>query len=162
MSIFEQISIANAIREELAFMQIEEDIIHDTLEGECDIFECIDWLLNRLSQENCNIDALDAYIAKLKARKERLEASKERWRGILLMAVQATGEKSVKRAIGSVSVSNKPIGIATIDETLVPDDYFVTETIRKIDKARLKKDAIANGVPGVLLDNGGQVLRINI
>lgn len=163
MSLIEQISIATAIREQLASMQIEDEgLIHDTLEGECDIFEILDWLLNKLADDDCSLGALDAHIAKLKARKERVESRKERWRELLLMAAQATGAKSIKRPCGTVSVSNKAIGIATIDESLVPESYFTVETIRKLDKAKLKADAITSGVSGVVLDNGGAVLRVRV
>jgi Siphovirus Gp157 len=163
MSIHEQISIANAIREQLASMQIEDEgLIHDTIDGECDIFQCIDWLLNKLADDDCSLDALDVHISKLKARKERVETRKERWRELLLMAAQATGEKSIKRPCGTVSVSNKAIGIASIDEALVPNDYFTVETIRKLDRAKLKAAAIEHGVAGCVLDNGGVTLRVRV
>jgi hypothetical protein len=163
MSIIEQITIANQIREHLASMQVEDEgLIHDTLEGECDIFQCGEWLLKRIAKEDSDMDSLDAYIAKLKARKERIETRKERWRELLAMVIAATGEKSLKTPFGTATLAQKPIGIATIDESLVPDSYFITETIRKLDKAKLKSDALASGVVGVVLDNGGVSLRIKI
>jgi len=160
MSIYEQISIAAAIREQLEALKVDDDTIHDTIEGECDVYECVDWLLNKLAEEDCSIEALESHIAKLTIRKERIKARKERWRELLLMAAQATGEKSIKRPCGSISVSQKPIGIASIDESKVPDCYF--ETVKKLDRAKLKADALANGVEGVTLDNGGVVLRVRI
>lgn len=163
MSIYEQVAIANQIREQLAAMQIEDEtLIHDTLEGECDIFECGAWLLKRIAQEDCDIDSLDTYIAKMKDRQKRIETRKERWRELLAMVVTATGEKSLKTPFGTATLAQKPIGIASIDETQVPDGYFVTETIRKLDRAKLKADALASGVSGVVLDNGGVSLRVKI
>lgn len=163
MSIIEQITIANQIHEHLASMQIEDEaLIHDTLEGESSIFECGEWLLKRIAQDDNDIDSLDSYIAKLKARKERIEKRKERWRELLVMVVTATGEKSLKTPFGTATLAQKPIGIAAVDESLIPDYYFITETIRKIDKKKLKDDAISNGVAGVVLDNGGVSLRIKI
>ena len=163
MSIYEQISIANTIREQLASMQIEDEaVIHDTIDGECDVYQCIDWLLNKVAEENCHIEVLESHIDKLKQRKQSAETRKDRWREILLMAAQATGEKSIKRPCGTISVSNKAIGIASIDESKVPADYFITETVIKLDKAKLKADALSGGVAGVVLDNGGQTLRIRV
>lgn len=163
MSIQEQISIAHQIREQLAAMAIEDEtFIRDTLEGESDIFECAAWLLKRIAQEDSAIYALDDYIQKLCDRRYKTEGRKERWRELLAMVVAATGEKSLKTPFGTATLAQKPVGFASIDEDLVPDEYFTEKTVRNLDRKKLKDAAVAGGVAGVVLDNGGVSLRIKI
>lgn len=161
MSLHQQINLAAMIREHLASSAIEdEDLIRDTLEGETDIFECMDWLLNKIADEKHMQDAIMTRLESLQTRRAAAGSREERWRGLLQMAMEAVGEKTVRRPEGTITLAPKPIGIHSIDESQVPDEFFIIETTRKLDKKKLKEAALANGVAGVLLDNGGVSLRI--
>lgn len=161
MSLYQQINLAAMIREHLTASVIEdEDLIRDTLEGETDIFECMDWLLNKIAEEKQMQDAIMNRMEALQTRRAAAGNREERWRGLLQTAMEAVGEKTVRRPEGTITLAPKPQGIQSIDESQVPDEFFITETIRKLDKKKLKEAALSKGVAGVLLDNGGISLRI--
>lgn len=161
MSLYEQINLAAQIREQLASMAIEDEaLIRDTIEGECDIFECIDWLLAKIADEKGTLSAIDSRVESLQIRGERAHSRVEKWRGLIQQAMGAIGEKTVKRPEATITLAPKSVGIQSIDESQVPDEFFITEIIRKLDKKKLKEAALASGVSGVLLDNGGMTLRI--
>lgn len=161
MSLYEQINLAAQIREQLASMAIEdESIIHDTIQGECDIFECIDWLLGKIAEEKGTISTITSRVDALQTRGERAHNRVEKWRGLIQQAMEAIGEKTVKRPEATITLAPKAIGIQSIDESQVPDEFFNIETVKKLDKKKLKEAALSGGVAGVLLDNGGLTLRI--
>lgn len=163
MALIEQITLAAQIRNQLAAMAIEDEgLIHDTLEGETDIFECMDWLLRKIAEEDAMVDAIDVQICKLGKRMDSAKGRKERWRELLQMAMEAAGERTVKRPGATITLAPKPQGIQVADESLIPDEFFIVETIRKLDRKKLKEAAIEKGVAGVLLDNGGLTLRVRV
>ena|ERR1700761_3319259 len=161
MSLYEQIGLAAEIREHLALMQVEDEVlISDTFEGQTDIYECMDWLLRKVAEESTMQDAIASRIKALQQRKLAAETREQSWRGLLQRAIEATGLKTVKRPEATITLAPKPAGIEIIQEDLIPDEFFVVETIRKLDKKKLKEAAVLNSVPGVSLDNGGVSLRI--
>jgi hypothetical protein len=156
-----QIALATAIKEHLEALKIEDEtLIHDTFEGQTDIYECMDWLLGKISHEVAFEEAVSAQIDKLSIRKSTAGNRKSKWRDLLQQAMEATGEKTVKRPAATITLAPKPQGIEIVDESIIPDEFFVVEQVRKLDKKKLKEAAIAGNVVGVLLDNGGLSLRI--
>ncbi len=157
----QQIALATAIKEQLALMSVEDEtLVHDTLEGETDIYECMDWLLGKIAHEDAFIEGLDIHMVKLGKRFDSASTRRHKWRDLLQQAMEATGEKTVKRPAATITLAPKAIGIQSVDESLVPEEFFTIETIRKLDKKKLKEAAIAGGVAGVVLDNGGVSLRV--
>lgn len=163
MSLYEQIGLATEIREHLKLMAVEdEELIADTFEGQTDIYECMDWLLRKIANEATMQEAIAARMTALQKRKLSASTREASWRSILQKAMEATGLKTVKRPEATITLAPKPIGLEVIQEELIPDDYFVIETIRKLDKKKLKEALVDHGlvVAGVTLDNGGISLRI--
>lgn len=137
----------------------DPDLVHDTLEGETDIFELVDWLLAKLGDEEALEAGIAARVAALQQRKAACDARQQRLRDALLMCMTATGEKTLRRPEATVSVGQKKPGIAHVDETLLPDRFFKTE--RKVSKSAIN-EALDKGeaVPGVTMGNGGVSLSV--
>jgi hypothetical protein len=157
-----QIALATAIKEHLDSLKIEDEtLIHDTFEGQTDIYECMDWLLGKIAHEDAFAEAVEVQINKLEIRKSSAGNRKAKWRELLQQAVEATGEKTVKRPAATITLAPKPLGLEIIDESIIPQEFFIIETVKKLDKKKLK-EAVADGfnVPGAALDNGGVSLRI--
>jgi hypothetical protein len=156
-----QIALAEAIKEHLTALNIEDEtLIHDTFEGQTDIYECMDWLLGKIAHEDAFAEAVETQINKLEIRKSSASNRKAKWRELLQQAMEATGEKTVKRPSATITLAPKPQGIEILDESIIPAEFFIVETIRKLDKKKLKEAATAGNVAGVALDNGGLSLRI--
>lgn len=137
----------------------DPDLIHDTLEGQTDVFEIVDWLLGKLADEEAMQEAIASRIEALAVRKQACGGRIERLRQALLSCMLAVGEKSLRRPEATVSVASRKPGIQAIDETVLPDRFFKTE--RKVNRADVGV-ALKDGevVPGVTLDNGGISLTV--
>jgi Siphovirus Gp157 len=137
----------------------DPELIHDMLEGETDVYEIIDWLLGKLGDEESMEDAIASRLTALAGRKAACSARQARVRSALHACMAATGERSMRRAEATVSLSFKKQGISQIEEAMLPDRFFRMK--REVDKAAIR-EAMAAGevVPGVLLDNGGDTLTV--
>ncbi|HYH64312.1 MAG TPA: siphovirus Gp157 family protein [Urbifossiella sp.] len=137
----------------------DPDLLHDCIEGQTDLFEIMDWLLGKLADEECLEDAIAARVKALGERKAACVNRQDRLRSALLMCMDASGQKSLRRPEATVSVSQKGPGIAHVDESVLPDAYWKTE--RKVSRSAIT-EALKAGteVPGVTLGNGGVALTI--
>ncbi len=158
-NIVDHIAIANRIREELAQLTDDQETIRDTLEGETDIFGILDWLLGKIGDEDGFAAAVEERIDGLQARLNASKGRRDRLRSLLQSAVEATGEKSLRRPEATVSLTSLKPGIAVIDETVLPERFFKVE--RRVDRSAVNA-AIRDGevVPGVVMGNGGTSLTV--
>ena len=137
----------------------DPDLVHDTLEGQTDVFEVMDWLIAKLGDEEGMEEAIASRLKALGERKTACQNRQQRLRDALLACMTATGEKSMRRPEATITVGNKKQGIQSIDETVLPEAFWkVTRSVSRtaINEAMAKGDT----VPGVMLDNGGIVLTI--
>lgn len=137
----------------------DPDLVHDTLEGETDVFELLDWALDKIAEEEAAQEAIASRITALRERSKASEGRVARLRGILEVLIASTGEKSVRRPEATVTLGWKKPGIALIDEAVLPEQFWKIE--RKVSRAAIN-EALAKGeaVPGIVFDNGGQTLTV--
>ena len=94
------------------------------------------------------IDGLKAEEARLRAKRQALENSVDRLKGLMKDAVNASGEKKI--ACGSFTCSvqnNAPKLIIDVDTAYIPERYLVPQP-PTVDKNSLKED-LKNGVEGL-------------
>ena len=94
------------------------------------------------------IDGLKAEEARLKAKRQALENSVDRLKGLMKDAVNTSGEKKI--ACGSFTCSvqnNAPKLIIDVDTAYIPERYLVPQP-PIVDKNSLKED-LKNGVEGL-------------
>jgi hypothetical protein len=137
----------------------DPDLIHDTLEGETDVFEIMNWLLGKIGDEDAMQEAIATRVAALKERSKASEGRVARLRGALEACMTASGEKSLRLPEATVTIGWKKPGIALIDEAVLPEAFWKVK--REVSRSAIN-ESLGRGevVPGVTLDNGGQTLTV--
>lgn len=131
-----------------AMRNAEEQLLLDTLEGETDVFELIDRILEVVVADEALVDAG-------KARLKRIEARADRHRAILKAMMEEIGDK-LERPLATLSVSDGPKMAHIVDQAAIPDVFWR----RAVDKHELLRALKAGPVQGAELSNGVPVLRL--
>jgi len=151
--------LREALVEQHASLGDDAEALSDTLDGISDFGELVDWALRKIGEDEALGKAAkelaDTYAARSKAAEERAK----KMRGHLLTAMQAAGERSMKRAAGTVSVRDgRPELIVDPDADLPME--FTRVTVAP-DKTAIRKALDAGqAVPGARLGNGAPTLSI--
>ena len=139
----------------------DEQLLADAIEVETSLPEAIDAALARLAELEAHSEALKQQMTALAARSGRFSAQGDRIREALMLALLASGQKRVERAVATVSIASKPAAVVITDEAALPSD-MLRHRPPEPDKRAIKA-AIDRGemVPGALLGSGGVTLKIN-
>ncbi|HEU4345759.1 MAG TPA: siphovirus Gp157 family protein [Candidatus Binatia bacterium] len=151
---------ARVLRENLADIIQDEDDARDFVEGETNLVEAIELAVKQTGEDECAIDAIDGYIAKLKSRKDRIKGRLEATYTAIAVAMDQASQKKIETPYGTVT-SKKAIQTAIIiDEASIPTSYWKPQD-PKLDKARLSAD-LRKGekIEGATLSNGGATIAI--
>lgn len=138
----------------------DEDLIHDTVEGETDLMETIDAALMRLQELDAMGAAIKAQTSALKERGDRFKNQAELIRAALSSALGMAQLRKVERALATVSLRAVPPSLVVTEEADIPSQYFEPQPPKLDKKAVL--DALKSGekVPGAELSNGGETISI--
>lgn len=140
----------------LELIENGEEGLEDTLESINDTIELkADGYARIIRNLEANAVALKTEIDRLTNRRRSIENSIDRLKENLKDAMIATGKEKIKTDLFNVTVANNPVAVNVIDETLIPEEYFNVEVIRKLDKISLR-DAIKGGqeIQGAELKQG--------
>jgi hypothetical protein len=135
------------------------DLRADMLEGSTDLHAIMERLLNEERQADELIEAVKERIEKLSARRSMFRSRQTSLRDIMMEVLQRADLRKIALPEATISITRRGPAVQVIDETLVPDAYCRFK--REISKTAIK-DAINAGeeVPGAVLDNGSETLRI--
>jgi hypothetical protein len=130
------------------------------VEGETFIPEIVGAVVKSIDEDGILVTGIKALIEELQARKSRIEGRAENKRGLIELALMRAEIKSVETPAATVSLRAVPPKIASVDESLIPSEYFTVPT-PALDKRKLLAD-LKEGkqVPGAVLSNGGQSITI--
>jgi len=137
--------------DELPELDLQDDVIKDTLEGIRGTFE---EKAISISAYIKNIEAEKKAIADttktLADRKKAIENKVERLKGYLKTNMEACDIKKIHDPLLDVMIRNNPPKVNIFDESIVPNDFV--RVVKEIDKA-LVKEALKDGifVPGCTL-----------
>jgi hypothetical protein len=139
--------------------EIDEQLILDMIEGETNLHELILKIEDNIAEHDMNAEAVSLRIAKLQDRKARFKRSSETLRTIILSAMDKAGIRKIQGEGATITVKVKPTALIVNEESVLPSNYFKTET--KLDKKKLLS-ALKEGseIEGAELDNGGISLQI--
>lgn len=160
MTIKESFEKARTIKNQLQELGISDtELVLDTLEGQTDIFELLDWMLNKEAEENSNQEAIKMRIEQLINRKKASEVRQASMRSLIEQAMFLIGEKKIKRPEATVSISDKKPSILSVDLDILPEKFVRLK--KEADRTAIN-DAIKSGeiIEGVILSNGGITLSI--
>lgn len=140
----------------LELIEAGEENLEDTLESINDTIEVkAENYAKIIRNLEGNVNMLKAEVERLNSRKKSIEGNVDRLKENLKMAMIVTGKEKIKTGLFNITVANNPEAVNVIDETLIPDEFWKVETIKKLDKITLKR-TMQHGieVPGVGLTQG--------
>lgn len=137
----------------------DDDLRHDHVEGETDLFEAIDRALFDMGMCDAQAIGIERVIDRLNARRKRAKDRIEKIRGAIEQAMQVCELPTIKRPTATLTVKKTPPKPLEIDESAVPSEFFAPQP-PKLDKRALAEAAKNGPVPGVTMSNGGISLQI--
>lgn len=112
--------------------------IADTIEGATGVEEALGVCLDAIEDAQIMRDGIAARIQKLKSRDTRQHGTIEHLRGLMHMALIASGRKSIKYPIATVGWQNARPAVIVDDESKIPASYFKTPD-PVVDKTAVNK-----------------------
>lgn len=149
------------IADQLAAMDLPDDVVADTLEAEGgDLQEkCVNVAMVARNLES-SADQIQAAIEQMQARQKAMKNRADRIRDYLLHHMAQCDIQSVECPYFKVSIAKKPPSVDVLDEKQIPADYIKTRTVESLDKAGVLRDLKAGKeIPGAKLKQGR---RLNI
>ena len=156
---------ARELLEALRGIQSLDDEAEDiAVEGETGLVEAVGAAYHVIAEAQTFVDALKARIEQLSTRIAILEARAGRVRDEIATAIDIAGVKHVRLPEGTIYPSVTPPKVEVMQESLIPERFWKTETVRKLDKAALTKALKANEFNGMdigaVLGNGRRTIAM--
>jgi hypothetical protein len=135
------------------------DLRADMLEGSTDLHAIMERLLTEEREANELIAVVGNRIENLSSRRAMFRSRQTSLRDVMMEILQRADLRKIALPEATVSITRRGPAVQVIDDTLVPDAYCRFK--REVSKTAIK-DAINAGeeVPGAVLDNGSETLRI--
>jgi len=151
---------AQALRESMASLRLDEDTVRDTVEGETNLHEAIIAALLEITEFEALRDGVESVITKLAARKESFDNRIALLRSAIEQAMVIGEMESFKSPLATLSIKPTPPKVIVSDEAAIPTEYW-KQRDPDLDKRALLaalKDGIE--IPGASLSNGGVTLQL--
>ena len=140
---------------------IDDDVIHDSIEGETSLHEAIEATAQAVMLDRAHEDALKALIMTLSDRKGRYAHRQELLRTAILSAMEVGEIKKMELPFCTISRAAKAQALEITDEAKIPAKYWKPSD-PKLDRKAITEalKSTAADIPGATLDNGGEKLAI--
>lgn len=173
-----------AIRLGLAAIGEADDdaLLTDTIEGQTQLFEVVDIVLERMLSAEVMIEGIEAVEKKLSARKVRYEQRIKSDRALIEQAMTIADLTKIERATATLSLANRPPSLNITEESDIPAEFWkpgdpsldrkgLTAALKAREKAlnALPEDpderaaaiaALSPEIPGACLSNGAPSITI--
>lgn len=173
-----------AIRAGLASIGEEgdADLLTDSIEGQTQLFEVMDIVLERMLTAEVMIEGIEAVEKKLSARKVRYEQRIKSDRATLEQAMTIADLTKIERASATLSLSARPPSLTVTEESDIPAEFWkpgspsldrkaLTAALKDREKALAALPtnpeeraaaiaAISPEIPGATLSNGAPSITI--
>jgi hypothetical protein len=137
----------------------DDRLLHDTLEGETDLFEIVSRLLNEIEADEGVKLALAEQINDRTLRKGRADMRIKGHREAICALLECASLDKLQLPEATLSVRKVPPKAIVTDEAAVPDEFC--KVTREPDLTAIKAGVEAGAViDGVSFDNGGTSLTI--
>ena len=141
--------------------EVDKQVVSDTLEAISGDFEdkainVAKYLKNLESSAKAIKEAEAEMMKRRKSFEKRVAGLKDYLKGNL----EITGIKKIESPFFKISIAKNPVSVFVSDESIIPDEFFETRTLRTLNKTALKK-SLQDGfvIHGAELKNG---TRLNI
>lgn len=141
----EEIIAANILRKQLEDSFGEEDpIVKDTIEGETNLHEVMQKVIEDIGETGALIEGLKKYQDKIEGRKQRLSKRIDFMKTLLKVAMQAGNlGKTVQFPSATLTLKNTPDKADYFQEADIPTEFFVSaepKLSKDLVKKRLKEN----------------------
>lgn len=135
---------AKALRESIlaAVGGEDEALLIDAIEGETNLFEMIDALLERRADSLGLAEGVAKAIERLEVRKRRFEARAEADKALVEQALSIAEVKTVERPIGTLTMARRAPSLVIAEESDIPAKYWKAGE-PKLDRKALAADLAA-------------------
>jgi hypothetical protein len=113
-----------ALRESIAALNEDDDLLADTIEGETGFYEVIDRLMNRILEAEVMVEGVDAVVARLTARKLRAETNAKRDRALIEQAMTIAGIDNMTRPAATFTLARRAPSLVVTEESEIPPRFW--------------------------------------
>ena len=142
------------------FPDIDNETLSDTLDGIAGAKDAARQLIRASREDEAEAKGLSEYIDALQSRRARLTARAEKREAAALSLLLEIGEKTLRDPAFTASVVPTPGKVKFSDTSVLPPWAWRTPKPEPNTAEIRKRLTAGEKVPGALLDNGGQTLRI--
>lgn len=152
---------AAAARSLVAELNTDDDNLrHDMVEGETDLFEAIAAAINEMDECDITIAGCKAKVSEITERISRTTRRAEKLRGLIEQAMVIAELPSVKLPTATLSVKSLPPKPLYVDESLIPAEYW-EQPDPVLDRGKILSNfKTGKAIPGVSATNGTTSLQI--
>lgn len=153
---------AKALRESVSALDGDDTLLADMIEGETGLFEIIDRLLQRISDNRAMVEGTVAEEARLYERRVRHEKRVASDRALIEQAMMIADLPKIERPAATLSLARRQPSAVIETEADIPAEFW-TAADPKLDRKALTA-ALKDGraIPGASLSNVAPSLTIRI
>lgn len=104
----------------------DTDLLRDSIEGETDLLETVDRVLEQMARDTAHVEGIDKFAATMEARKKRISDRLSNMKTMLLGALEILEQKRIERPLALIFSKVKPPKVLITDEALIPARFFKT------------------------------------
>jgi hypothetical protein len=151
-----------ALKESLRQLGADDDdaLLLDSIEGETSLFEAIDKLLLKITEDVAMAKGADAAALAMTARAERFEKRAEASRALIEQALFIAELPKLERPAATLSLVNRPAKVEVAEEADIPAEFWKVGDPKLDKKALLAALKEGRAVPGACLSNAAPSLTI--
>ncbi|WP_158085673.1 siphovirus Gp157 family protein [Henriciella aquimarina] len=123
-AIARQIEAAKALKAALGADAEDAELLHDMIEGETDLFEMIDGVVDAIGQDKELLEGIAAREKDLRDRKERIKYRMEGRKAKIEQAMIILGDRKLERPEVTLSLSKRADKLVIENESDVPTQFF--------------------------------------
>jgi hypothetical protein len=100
------------------------DLLRDTIEGETDLVEILDRVLEQMARDAADVAGIDKFAATMEARKKRLQDRAGIMKTMLLNLLDVLSSSRLERPLALIFTRANPAKAVVKDEALIPSPFF--------------------------------------
>jgi hypothetical protein len=154
----EHVTWRERLKEE--FPEIDEETLHDTLEGISSLPECLAVLVRSYLEDATIAEALRSRVRGMQERLARLETRADRKKDLALEVMTRGELKKLLQPDFTLTLRPAPSELLITDEASIPNEFWKPQPA-KLDRQGLRQQLRSGTcVPGAILRSGGFVLAV--
>lgn len=156
------LALIEAVSAELADFREDDQAFWDSLDGETDVLDVLDYLIEGTLEDAAMVEAIEARMAEIAARKLRVQERGKARRRAIARILQATGMKKAERPLATISL-RAPSARVEVDEAELPSQLMREKIMRQPDLVAIRAQLDqGETVPGARLVYGDAGIQMRV